>query len=109
LGPSPVLASLVLEKSKGERKVIAVTISVTKSPLLLEQIHFIAIQNITPDDRNAIHTYAVTLDGEDSGAVLHDPTHGALVLVERATRAITDDLEKRARRLVELVEEGYDE
>ena len=88
---------------------ISVTISVTKSPLHLEQIHHIAIQNITEDDRKQVHTYAVTLDGEDIGAVNHYPTAGALVLVESALGIITDDLEKQAaRRLVEILE-GYDE
>jgi hypothetical protein len=66
---------------------ISVTIQVTRTPKHLEQIHHLAIQNVSRDGVPAegLQLYEVTLDGvTESVPMMHYPDEGALVLVRKA-------------------------
>lgn len=61
---------------------LSVTIQVTRNSTTLEQIHHLAIQNQGVVADGCL--YKVWLDGQDMGAVVHEPDDGALVLVGKA-------------------------
>lgn len=71
---------------------VIVTVQVTKSPVHLDQIENLVIQNITDPtyyDQNAA-TYRVVRNGQEVGRVYHNREAGALSLIKSAIELILE-------------------